>query len=240
MTTPDNLVVIYKELADWHERQGRPQMRDRFLVLAADAALSAGRPAEADLLLARLLRTNPHHMLRSFTSFAAAMASPNINTYVAELRRTYPPQQAAEQFDSLRASRGAPAPRRPTSTIPPTAPVVDLDDEIPQLDEDREPLKVYRIQDDTEPPPAPPRPAPPAAPRPPAPAPRPVPRPPRPSPPALGVDVTPTMLAAPPSPADAEDTARGSWVAVVLFVLVLLAGLALGGWTLLEPFLPHR
>ena len=38
MASPDNLVLIYKELADRHERQGQPQMRDRFLVLAADAA----------------------------------------------------------------------------------------------------------------------------------------------------------------------------------------------------------
>ena len=37
MATPDNLVVIYKELADAYERQNQPQMRDRFLVLAADA-----------------------------------------------------------------------------------------------------------------------------------------------------------------------------------------------------------
>ena len=59
MASPDNLVVIYKELADRHERQGQPQMRDRYLVLAADAAVSAGRAAEADLLLTRLLRANP-------------------------------------------------------------------------------------------------------------------------------------------------------------------------------------
>src|SRR5262249_62339446 len=84
MATPDNLVVIYKELADWHERQAQPQMRDRFLVLAADAALTAGRPAEADLLLARLLRPHPHHMLRPFATFGEAMASPDIQNYVRE------------------------------------------------------------------------------------------------------------------------------------------------------------
>src|SRR5436190_2253838 len=104
MPSPDNLVVIYKELADRHERQNQPQMRDRFLVLAADAALGAGRAAEADLLLARLLRSNPHHMLRPFPSFAAAMASPDVQKYVAELRRAHPPAQAEAQFDALRAA----------------------------------------------------------------------------------------------------------------------------------------
>src|SRR5437762_1999563 len=112
MATPDNLVLIYKELADAHERQNQPQMRDRYLVLAADAALSAGRTAEADLLLARLLRSNPHHMLRPFTSFAQAMTSPDIRNYVGELRRTHPPEQAEAEFDALRAARTAPAPRQ--------------------------------------------------------------------------------------------------------------------------------
>src|SRR5436305_966865 len=141
MATPDTLVVIYKELADAHERQGQPQLRDRFLVLAADAARTADRPAEADLLLARLLRSNPHHMLRPFSSFGEAMASPDIQNYVAELRRTHPPEKAEADFDALRAGRGGQAQPRHTRALPPTAPVVNLDEE-------RETLKVFRDQED--------------------------------------------------------------------------------------------
>jgi hypothetical protein len=229
MLSPDNLVLMYKELADWHERQGRPQMRDRFLVLAADAALNAGRPAEADLLLGRLLRANPHHMLRPFATFGEAMASPDVRNYVGELRHTHPPQQAEAEFDALRASRGAQAPARPTRALPATAPVEDADDE-PAAG--REPLKVYRVQDEAE------APAPPRSSRPPAAPTRPLPRPVRPVPlalPPLEVDPGPPVL---PSPVDGEDTARGSWVSVVLFVLLLAAGLVLAGWTLLRPFLP--
>ena len=48
MDPRENLLRIYRELADWYERQHQPQMRDRFLVLAADAALTAGRPDEAE------------------------------------------------------------------------------------------------------------------------------------------------------------------------------------------------
>ena len=239
MTTPDNLVLIYKELADAHERQGQPQMRDRYLVLAADAAQGAGRAAEADLLLARLLRSNPHHMLRPFASFAEAMASPDIRNYVGELRRTHPPEQAAAEFDALRAGRNAPPPPRQTRALPPTAPVVNLDDEMPSAEIEREPLKVYRVQDDAETvaTPVPPRAARPAATRPPTAPPMPPPRPPRPVPRAP--EIVETHLPPPPLPADAEDVARGAWLSLGLFLLVLVAGAALAGWVLLRPFVPH-
>ena len=109
MATADNLVLIYKELADWHERQGQPQMRDRFLVLAADAAQAAGRPAEADLLLARLLRSNPHHMLRPFASFGQALASTDIQNYVGELPE---PIRPSRRSSSSTRCAGLEAPRR--------------------------------------------------------------------------------------------------------------------------------
>jgi hypothetical protein len=241
MASADNLVVIYKELADAHERQRQPQMRDRFLVLAADAALTAGRPAEADLLLARLLRSNPHHMLRPYATFAEAMASPDVANYVGELRRAYPPEQAEAEFDALRAARGGPPPGRPANALPPTAPVVDLDDLAERAGPGHEPLKVYRTQDEGEAPAAPslPRVTRPPAPRPPAAPPRSAPRPVPPSPLVTGVGAGAPRPSPPPSPADAEDTAKGSWLSLALFVLVLAAALALAGWALVGPFLPH-
>jgi hypothetical protein len=224
MATPDNLVLIYKELADSHERQGQPQVRDRFLVLAADAALTAGRRVEADLLLARLLRSNPHHMLRPYSSFTEAMASPDIQKYVGELRRTYPPAKAAQEFDALRAARGGPPTARDPRALPPTAPVVDIDQEFPLAGDKREPLKVYRVQDESEAPAQPRAPRPPTA-RPPAAPPRP-----------LAADVA--TRRPPPAAADADDAIRGSWLSVLLFLVVSAAGLALAGWTILRPFLP--
>jgi hypothetical protein len=230
MATPDNLVVIYKELADAYERQNQPQMRDRFLVLAADAALSAGRRVESDLLLARLLRSNPHHMLRPYKSLAEATASPDVQKYVGELRKTYPPEKAEQEFDRVRAARGGTAKGQQTRPLPPTAPVVDIEPEFSLTGGEREPLKVYRVQDEAE---SPPRAAKPAATRPTSPAPKPVPPPPRP----LAVDDRAARRAA-ASAADADDVARGSWLSVVLFIIVLAAGLALAGWTFLRPFLP--
>ena len=68
--TPDQILRTYADLAELYDRQGQPKHRDWFLVLAADAAVSAQQPAEADQLLGRLLSVNPHHFLRPFGSFA--------------------------------------------------------------------------------------------------------------------------------------------------------------------------
>jgi hypothetical protein len=183
MATPENLVVIYKELADWHERQGQPKLRDQFLVLAADAALSAGRPVEANLLLARLLRSNPHHTLKPFASFAEAAKSPDVQTHLAELHRAHPPAQAERQFDELRARRAA---------APTTA------------NESREPLQLYRVRDEDA-----------------ARLARPAPQRPR-------------------IPADREEPAQGAWLSAILFVILLVPGLALAAWIFLRPFLHFR
>jgi hypothetical protein len=237
MATPDNLVVIYKELADAHERQGQPQMRDRYLVLAADAALSAGSPAEADLLLGRLLRSNPHHMLRPFATFSQAMASPDIQNYVGELRRTHPPAQAETEFDALRTARGTQGATQQMPTSSPPAPAGNRENGS-AAESDREPLKVYRVRDVAEPPTAPtvPRAPSPAAPRPAAAPPKAPPRPARSW--SLPAGLPTSVPPRPPSAADAEDTAPGSWLSVCLFVLLFAAGLALAGWALLRPFWP--
>ena len=87
MDPRDNLLRIYKELADWYERQRQPQMRDRFLVLAADAALLAGKADEAEKVRLRLLKVNPHHMLKPYTSFAQALKAPDVLTYVQMMQR---------------------------------------------------------------------------------------------------------------------------------------------------------
>jgi hypothetical protein len=51
----DQATRLYQELATLCERQGQPQMRDRFLVLAADAAWSAGQEEAAERIRALLL-----------------------------------------------------------------------------------------------------------------------------------------------------------------------------------------
>src|SRR5487761_779474 len=93
---------VYRELADWYERQGQPAMRDRFLILAAEAAFSTGKPDEAERLRQRLLQGNPHHMLKPFSSFAQALQSTNIQIYIHDLQVNYPPQTAEQLLQGLR------------------------------------------------------------------------------------------------------------------------------------------
>jgi hypothetical protein len=232
MSSPNDLVTVYRELAEWNDRLGQAQARDRFLVLAADAALCAGLDAEAELLRQRLLKLSPHHMLRPFASFAEALSSPDVQGYVGELRRSWPPAAAEEMLAKIRA-RGAPP--RPARGIPPTTPVLDLDE--PPAPE---PLKVYRDQDADAPPrkpaaPPPPRPKQTGLPRPAAPPARPV-RPP--APPLVPVGQPRHHPGRGEENAgDPEEAGTGAWLSVTLFVLVLIAGVALAGYTLVGPFL---
>src|SRR6266511_1725360 len=107
---------VYQELADWYERQAQAQLRDRFLLLAADAALNGGQADEAERLRIRLLQQSPHHMLKPFASFAEATRSPDVQGYLSDLRQTYPPEAAAEMLASLRGGEAGP------QELPPPAP----------------------------------------------------------------------------------------------------------------------
>jgi hypothetical protein len=136
---------IYRELADCYDRLGQVSMRDRFLILAADAALEAGQAAEAERLRQRLLHGSRHHMLRPYSSFAEAVKAPDVQTYLRDLRTNYPLDVAKQLLESLRGAAGPadapqpmnlsldPSPPLPPSPsppapapIPPTAPLVDM------------------------------------------------------------------------------------------------------------------
>src|SRR5262249_57400332 len=137
---------VYQELADWYERQAQAQMRDRFLLLAADAALSAGQPDEAERLRIRLLQQSPHHMLKPFASFAEAMHSPDVQGYISDLRQTYPLETAEELLRSFQGNIA------PTAARSHGAPVPALEDEERPREDPQplppEPLKVYRVKDE--------------------------------------------------------------------------------------------
>ena len=64
------LAAIYEDLADLEEQRGATQNRDRFLILAADAALTDGASDRAEELRSRLLQSNPHHLLKPYPSLA--------------------------------------------------------------------------------------------------------------------------------------------------------------------------
>jgi hypothetical protein len=98
MQNTEHTVRVYEDLADWYDRSAQAKLRDWFLVLAADAALAAGQADEAERLRGRLLHANPHHLLKPYASFAEALQSRDVQGYVADLRRTYPPEAAGRSL----------------------------------------------------------------------------------------------------------------------------------------------
>jgi hypothetical protein len=256
MDPRENLLRIYKELADWYERQRQPPMRDRFLVLAADAALLANRPDEADALRLRLLKVNPHHMLKPYASFAQALKAPDVLTYIKDLRVNYPANVAEDLLRTLQTedkhSPGAnpvPAPvggigvsskaaipaasnelflnsKEAHHDLAPTAPPGAL-----ATPYDRPPLRP-----DSRPQTLPLQSSVPTRPGSLAP-PRhdPIrPRGPMPAPLPFAADPAPLRNAA------ERSTEGASWLTVLLFLLVLASGAALVGFTFLRPYLSMR
>src|SRR5271166_3465154 len=96
-----DIVAIYEELAEFEEQRGENQPRDRFLILAADAALAQGDNDRAELIRGRLLEVNPHHLLKPYPSFADALKAPDVFGYVADLRHSYPPAEAERLLASV-------------------------------------------------------------------------------------------------------------------------------------------
>jgi hypothetical protein len=241
MSTQVNSLAVYKELADHYERQKQPAMRDRFLVLAADAAWKAGQHEEAEQLRQRLLQANPHHLLKPYSSFAQALQAPDVQTYVRDLRTNYPPELAEGLLRNVRPSAATPQPKeKPPAAVPVTAPLMDLANEatLPLGATVDQPLKVYQVKDE---PAAPARPAsrkdtaPKSGPQPARPA-TPVPGPPRPAPAARPAAAAPLYAPLPPPPEAVSQ--GGAWLGSALGGLLVLAGLALAAYALGRPFFP--
>jgi hypothetical protein len=148
MSAGTQAALTYLKLSEFYNRKGQSQQRDRFLVLAADSAQAAGKTEDAEKLRQRLLKHNPHHLLRPYASFEQAMSSADVQSYVNDLRNSYPPRKAAEMLTA--ASQGSSAPAAQPKPLPPTQPVVDLDAEAGEHDAD-EPLRVYRVSEEHAP-----------------------------------------------------------------------------------------
>jgi hypothetical protein len=251
MPNTERPLRVYEDLANWYDRIGQAKLRDWFLVLAADEAFARGQPADAERLRNRLLQTNPHHLLKPFASFKEARQSPDVQGYIADLRRTYPPEAAA----ALLATQRQAAAQRDAQGYPSTSraagPASSPTDLFPSATEEPKAPRRQPVAEEpkTRPKPAPSRPA--AASRPPihpeqAPAaPRALARPrmPEPGPPDRGHAPIPLARTPPPprrSPAAEtfEDGATGAWVSTALFLLLLLGSLALAAYTFIGSLLP--
>lgn len=221
-------IRIYRELAELHQQRDMPQQRDRFLVLAADAAQAAGQGDEAERLRHRLLQLNPHHLLKPYSSFTEATRAGDVQSYITALRQSVPWEAAERMLATMRAE----IPTKPTSELEP---------------------QIFRVRpgEEAPPPPARPRQAPPPHARPvqpqAVPLAEPVPPPkPRAAPPPPRAMPRPEPYAAEPNPLpmrrprtlDPEEpaAASGNLVPSLLFLVLLLAGVAMTVYTFAKPF----
>lgn len=101
----ENFATVYAELAKYCHDTGRFQERDRFLILAADSAWSAGDIDQAEKFRSRILDYNPNHLLKPYPSFDEALKSPDIKAYVQQLRRGYPQERAAAMLKEFVGDR---------------------------------------------------------------------------------------------------------------------------------------
>jgi hypothetical protein len=125
MPTLEQIFRVYQDLAHCFDTQGNALMRNRFLVLAADAALTAGQTEEAELLRDRLLQYSPHHLLKPFASLVEALRSTKVQTYVDDLRRTYPPETAESLLASVRSEQDT-AGKDQQDQVPPTLAAIEI------------------------------------------------------------------------------------------------------------------
>lgn len=265
MDSPSERLSVYRELADNYDRLGQVSMRDRFLILAADASLESGDPSEAERLRQRLLQASRYHMLRPYQSFAEAVGSPDVQTYLRDLRANYPLNVAKQLLGTLHSNGTAAAPPAavlpfvnpgsppavPTeNAIPATAPLIDLYGR----SSTGRPTWSPAIPGDPVPSidPIEMTPAPPVFQRPlaqPLPGRTPTAR--NPSLPiaASTIPLAPlspppatrparTISAAPPKPVEPPPPAGGNWFAFALVGVVVAVGAVLAAYTMARPFLP--
>jgi hypothetical protein len=134
MSLPETIQHIYQELALRYERQHEQRLRDVFYLLAADVAFASGRGDEAERIRQRMLEANPNSLVRPFPSFAAALQSLDIQDYLADLRRQYPPEEAEKLLIKVRANplgqrsepQRAPSLKDAQEATPPTARTVNM------------------------------------------------------------------------------------------------------------------
>jgi hypothetical protein len=100
--TAEEIVRVYYKLADEHRKRDRPQERDRFMMLAADAAYTSGHKDDAEKLRRKILSENPHHFLKPYANLAEAFKSPDVNAYVSQLRTSYPFDKAQQLLREMR------------------------------------------------------------------------------------------------------------------------------------------
>ncbi|MCS6976124.1 MAG: hypothetical protein NZM31_03810 [Gemmatales bacterium] len=242
MATTYEAVELYQRIAEEYHRLDAPEKRDRFLVLAADAAFAAGNRQEAERLRRAILNRNPNHLLKPYATFEEALRSADIEAYLQQLRRRYPAEAAMTLLEQLRRTGQA----TPAASFLPKPSRNGSDDiALPLVVPEKSagvsrPVKEHAMNDAQSGRPSPNPQVWPTAPsresgtgggpgvfglKPEVPPTRPLPTAPPPLP----------MTAAPPP---TEEPVAGGWVGGMLCVVAVLAALALLVYVFAAPFVP--
>lgn len=96
-----NNIELYQSVADAYHAQGKYQERDRFLVLALDAAHTSAQYNLAEQIRGKLLQLNPNHLMKPYPDCSTAIQSPNFSTYLQQLRKNFPPAATAKLLNEL-------------------------------------------------------------------------------------------------------------------------------------------
>ena len=245
---------IYLELSDYYDQRGEAQSRDRFLVLAADAALAAGQRPEAEALRQRLLTLNPHHLLKPFSSFEEALKSRDVADYISALKRRHPPEQVAKLLETTVRQDAKPAAGNdqpihlhvpPDRGGPPVGPPAV---EVFRLKKEEPPATTVRPRSAPPPPSVPPNPGrgkPASSPQHTALNLPPLPLSPEPPRPAAVSPFRPRSTSLPSAPAPVYQGPRvvatpGAWFCSLLFLVLLVGGIGLAIYSVGRVFLPNE
>ncbi len=245
---------VYLELSDYYDQRGEAQSRDRFLVLAADAAMAAGQRQEAEALRQRLLTLNPHHLLKPFSSLEDALKSRDVADYINALKRRHPPEQVAKLLETSVKQNDKPVAGNdqpihlhvpPDRGAPPVGPPAV---EVFRLKKEEPPATTIRPRPAPPPPPVPANPGrgkPASSPQhaplslPPLPFAQ---EPPRPAPASTFRPRSPSVAQAPVPVYQGPRVVAtpGAWFCSLLFLVLLIGGIGLAIYSVGRVFLPNE
>jgi hypothetical protein len=108
MLNHDAIMLAYVKLAGVSQSRGQLGPRDKFLILAGVTACHAGWPLVANRCRELVLAHNPAHLLGGYETIAAALNDADFLTFLKQLSKFCPFEQAEHHLSQLEIHPGAP------------------------------------------------------------------------------------------------------------------------------------
>jgi hypothetical protein len=106
MNDSAELLPLYLHLARACELRRQAMERDKVLVLAGATAAELGLNPVAAACRRKILAANTGHLVRRFDSFTHARGDEEFETYLKQLRRSFPREKVEHMLDALGVERG--------------------------------------------------------------------------------------------------------------------------------------